>query len=80
VKHMGVRVEGSTSRTDTTAGALAGDAGFVDFAVAGKEVAGEFRCADCGYGAVVYRALPSCPMCAGTVWESRGPAPPRLGD
>jgi hypothetical protein len=55
------------------------DIGFVDFAVAGTEVAGEFRCAECGYGAVVQRVLPSCPMCAGTVWESRGaPAPSRV--
>ena len=23
-------------------------------------------------GAVVYRELPLCPMCGGTVWESRG--------
>jgi rubrerythrin len=49
----------------------------VDFEVAGTEVAGEFRCAECGYGAVVHRVLPPCPMCAGTVWESRGPVPPR---
>ena len=52
-------------------------AGLVDFAVAGTETAGEFRCSDCGYGAVVHRALPPCPMCGGTVWESR---PPRLPD
>src|SRR5438477_12176423 len=53
------------------------DWGFVEFAVTGTEVSGEFRCADCGYGAVVHRALPPCPMCGGTVWESR---PPRLLD
>ena len=47
------------------------DPGFVDFAAAGSEVSGEFRCADCGYGAVVQRALPSCPMCRGAVWERR---------
>ncbi|MDX6481233.1 MAG: Zinc-ribbon containing domain [Gaiellaceae bacterium] len=47
------------------------DPGFVDFAVAGSEASGEFRCADCGYGAVVQRALPPCPMCRGTVWERR---------
>jgi rubrerythrin len=49
------------------------DLGFVEFASAGAEIAGEFRCADCGYGVVVYRALPHCPMCGGSVWESRGP-------
>ena len=47
------------------------DSGFIDFRVAGTEVSGEFRCSDCGYGAVVHRALPPCPMCGGTVWESR---------
>ena len=49
------------------------DAGFVEFGVAGSPAAGEFRCAECGYGAVVQRVLPQCPMCGGTVWESRGP-------
>jgi hypothetical protein len=49
------------------------DSGFVDFAVAGAELEGEFRCTDCGYGAVVHRALPPCPMCGGTVWELRRP-------
>ena len=47
------------------------DAGFVDLAVAGTDAAGEFGCADCGYGAVVHHALPPCPMCGSTVWESR---------
>ena len=42
-------------------------------AVAGSPAAGEFRCAECGYGAIVQRVLPQCPMCGGTVWESRGP-------
>lgn len=49
------------------------DTGFVEFAVAGTSVAGEFRCAECRYGAVVQRVLPTCPMCGGAVWESRGP-------
>lgn len=53
------------------------DSGFAGFPVAGTDIAGEFRCADCGYGAVVQRALPPCPMCGGTVWESR---PPRFAD
>jgi hypothetical protein len=48
------------------------DSGFLDYAVAGTQVAGEFRCAECGYGAVIRHLLPPCPMCAGTVWESRG--------
>lgn len=56
------------------------DPGFVEFALAGTERAGEFRCTDCGYGAVVHRELPPCPMCGGTIWESRGPAAPRSVD
>ena len=49
------------------------ESGFADFAVTGEDVSGEFRCSNCGYGAVVRRALPPCPMCGGTVWESRAP-------
>jgi rubrerythrin len=45
----------------------------VDFLAAGSSAVGEYRCADCGYGAVVQRVLPSCPMCSGTVWERREP-------
>ena len=57
------------------------DAGFVEFAVAGSPRTGEFRCAECGYGAVVQRVLPHCPMCGGAVWESRGRlAPARRAD
>ena len=37
--------------------------------VAGARAKGEFRCDGCGYGVTVYRALPMCPMCAGTAWE-----------
>jgi hypothetical protein len=78
VEHVGVRVEESTLLASQDAGTLGGDVGSVEFAVAGTEVAGEFRCSECGYGAVVNRVLPPCPMCAGTVWESRGPVAPRL--
>ena len=47
--------------------------GFSAFAVTGTDVSGEFRCAECGYGALVRRALPLCPMCGGTVWQSKAP-------
>ena len=57
----------------TPAASLPVFAGLVDFAAAGTKVSGEFRCADCGYGAVVQRVLPPCPMCGGTVWERRAP-------
>jgi hypothetical protein len=73
VEHVGVRTEESTGRSGRAAPVPLDDSGFVDFTVAGTEVSGEFRCADCGYGAVVQRVLPPCPMCAGTVWENRGP-------
>jgi len=53
------------------------ESGFADFSVAGARVSGEFRCTDCGYGAVVHRTLPPCPMCHGTVWESRGAVEPQ---
>ena len=56
----------------TQAALLPAFAGFVDFATAGTEISGDFRCADCGYGAVVRGALPRCPMCGGSVWEHRG--------
>ena len=49
------------------------DPGFVEFAAAGTVLVGEFRCADCGYGAVVQRLLLPCPMCGGTIWEQCGP-------
>jgi len=80
VECVGVQVEGSTLRTEAAPEELVGDGRFVDFAAAGTKAAGEFRCAECGYGAVVHRALPQCPMCAGTLWESRGSSRPRLVD
>ena len=49
--------------------------GLIDFAATGSDASGEFRCADCGYGAVVQQVLPPCPMCRGTVWERRASQP-----
>ena len=73
MQHVGVRVEESVARVRPTPAEVSfDDAGFVEFAVAGTSVAGEFRCAECGYGAVVQRILPLCPMCGGSIWESRG--------
>jgi hypothetical protein len=37
--------------------------------VAGAAAKGEFHCADCGYGIVVHRELPACPMCHGGDWR-----------
>ena len=36
---------------------------------AGAAAKGEFHCADCGYGIVVHRGLPACPMCHGGDWR-----------
>ena len=50
---------------------------FVEFLLAGAAAKGEFRCTDCGYGAVVQRMLPVCPICSGEIWEARPPSRPR---
>jgi hypothetical protein len=68
---VGVEVDESADGRRAAAAVPLDDSGFVDFSVAGTHASGEFRCADCGYGAVVHRALPPCPMCGGTVWESQ---------
>jgi rubrerythrin len=71
MQNVGVRVDESPQAPGAPAVLTLDDSGFVDFAVMGTEVSGEYRCSDCGYGAVVHRALPPCPMCGGAVWESR---------
>lgn len=73
VEQVGVRVEESAEAPRSFAEAYLDVSDFVDFSAAGTQVSGDFRCADCGYGAVVHTALPQCPMCGGTVWEHRGP-------
>jgi rubrerythrin len=73
---VAVQLEEHGERHVSAARALPNDAGFADFAVAGSKTRGEFRCADCGYGAIVHREVPPCPMCGGTIWEIRAtPAP-----
>ena len=37
--------------------------------LAGARAKGEFRCASCGYGVIVSKILPRCPMCSERVWE-----------
>ena len=44
---------------------------FVEFVPAGATAAGEFQCAECGYGVSVQSRLPACPMCAGELWEPK---------
>lgn len=80
VEHVGAQVEESAEGPVVATEAALDVAGLTDFALAGAEVAGEFRCADCAYGAVVQRVLPRCPMCSGSVWEIRGPLPARPVD
>lgn len=50
-------------------------AGYVEFLVAGESAVGEFRCSECGYGVIVQRALPRCPMCGGEAWEQSAWSP-----
>jgi hypothetical protein len=40
--------------------------------------ASEFRCARCGYGICVSGALPPCPMCEATTWDTWEPSDLRL--
>lgn len=49
-----------------------GPAGLADFLATGQSAAGEFHCSGCGYGVIVQRELPRCPMCSGTAWEQPG--------
>jgi rubredoxin len=73
VEQVGVQIDESAAPSAPIAPIPLDDSGFVEFAVTGTQVSGDFRCPDCGYGAVVHRALPPCPMCGGTIWESLGP-------
>ena len=73
MQNLGVQARRSPQASSAPLRIPLDDPGFVDFAVAGTEISGEFRCTDCGYGAVVHRALPQCPMCGNTVWESQAP-------
>jgi hypothetical protein len=67
---------------DTTTVGQAPDE-YVEFAVSGAAVKGEFHCSQCGYGVTIVRVLPVCPMCQGTTWEQSawspfGKSPSRL--
>ena len=52
-----------------------GEGDYVEFSVSGAPAAGEYHCADCGYGVTVQATLPQCPMCAGTTWEPHAWSP-----
>jgi rubrerythrin len=50
-----------------------GPAGYARLLGTGESAAaGEFHCSQCGYGVIVRRTPPRCPMCSGTVWEPAG--------
>jgi rubrerythrin len=49
---------------------------YVQFLAAGQAAVGEFHCSECGYGIVISRRLPSCPMCGGRSWEQSTLRPP----
>lgn len=51
------------------------DEGYVEFWQTGTSTKGEFSCADCGYGVIVSKELPLCPMCGGESWEQATWAP-----
>ncbi len=57
------------------AGGVASDAGYVQFWQTGANAKGEFHCSECGYGVIVSRQLPLCPMCGGQSWEQSAWSP-----
>jgi hypothetical protein len=78
VEQVGLQVDEPGAQSQAAAAVPLADDGFVEFKVAGASAKGDFRCTDCGYGAVVQRTLPTCPMCAGEIWELRPPGGSRF--
>ena len=58
-----------------TQGAALEPSGDPVFFAAGTAAAGEFHCAECGYGISVRTLLPECPMCRGIEWEEPSTSP-----
>jgi len=48
--------------------------------VTSRRASSEFRCARCGYGIIMSGALPACPMCRTTNWDSTRYQEGRSGD
>lgn len=46
--------------------------GLAPLLATGEPAVGEFHCSHCGYGVIVQRTLPRCPMCGGMEWEEAG--------
>src|SRR5262249_36738776 len=80
VEQVGVEVDESAVASTSPAAVPLEDSGFAEFVATGTPVSGDFRCPESGYGAVVQRSLPQCPMCGGTVWELLGQLASRLAD
>jgi hypothetical protein len=56
------------------------DDGYVQFWASGSSAKGEFHCAECGYGVIVSKELPLCPMCGGRSWEEASWSPFRRAE
>jgi hypothetical protein len=69
------RQEGVVVERDAVTEDTLGTTGFVSFWEAGSNVKGEFHCAECSYGVIVSRELPTCPMCGGSIWEESSWSP-----
>jgi rubrerythrin len=54
--------------------------GYVSFWSSGASAKGEFHCSDCGYGVIVAKELPQCPMCGSETWEEAAWSPFRRAD
>ncbi len=78
VEQSGSQVEEQVDGPPVAASVPVVEGGLADYLLAGAPAVGEFRCTDCGYGAVIQRLLPVCPMCGGEIWELRSPRGPRF--
>lgn len=69
------RTEGEDEMVEGTELETLESSGYVHFLATGDLAAGEFHCGECGYGVIVSRELPRCPMCGGTAWEQSAWSP-----
>jgi rubrerythrin len=67
--------DGEDEQVETAQVETLAERGYVDFFATGDPAVGEFHCGECGYGVIVSRELPRCPMCGGTVWEQAAWSP-----
>ncbi|MEN3343322.1 MAG: hypothetical protein V7644_2726 [Actinomycetota bacterium] len=72
---MTSRANGEDERLESSGVGTLEGSGYVEFLATGERAAGEFHCGECGYGVIVSRGLPRCPMCGGTVWEQSAWSP-----